>query len=420
MKNIFLFLVLFIKTTFAQYDLQYFIQSAYQNNPQLKGYPQIFLGSKLENELINSENNLPKISVSANYLFAPYFNNGGKYVTTTPGPDAIGYDPNISNGGLYSAQINVDKNIFNGYTTRALQRQVSIREDSLVNNLSLLKHDIEKQVTDQYLQTYLSLRLFYLEKETFSNIKEQLTVTAKLKSRGIIKESEYLLFNIEVDNQAITVNNTYSQFLVNMSRLLALCGLEDTTIKKIDSVSLKVNEPLGESAFNKKYRIDSLAVINQQIVFETKYQPQVSLFFNTGLNAVELTGIEKRFGLSAGFNFSLPIYDGNQKSITKQQNELQLRSISFEKEYFFIQLKSQQKQSLGRIQVLKNNLENLQRQVKSYIQVISISEKELQNGSLSIRDYLTTLRNFIDLKKNFIMMQNEYQLEINNYNYWNW
>lgn len=421
MKKLFILIVLFTKTVFAQYNLEYFIQTAYKNNPQLKGYSQVFLNSQLERKLINAENNLPKISLTANYLFAPYFNNDGKFVTISPGPNAIGYDVNITNGGLYSAQLNIDKTILNGNLNDVLEKQVAIREDSVVNNLALLKHDIEKQVIDQYLQTYLSLRMFYLESEILSNIKEQQVITTRLKDRGLIKESEYLLFNIEVDNQTNAVNNTHSQFLNNLSQLLFLCGLEDdNTIQKIDSVYLTIKEFSIESSFNKKYKIDSLAIVNQQAIFETKYQPQVTLFFNTGLNAVELTGIQKRFGLSTGVNFSLPIYDGNQRSITRQQNELRVKSISFERNYFIIQLKNQQKRSLSRIQVLKDNLDNLQTQIKNYEQVISISEKELQQGNLSIRDYLTTLRNFIDLRKNQVSIQNEYQLEINNYNYWNW
>ena len=58
--------------------------------------------------------------ITGDYLFAPYFNNNGNLITTNPDPNAIGYDVGITNGGLYSALINVDKNIFNGHLLNAL------------------------------------------------------------------------------------------------------------------------------------------------------------------------------------------------------------------------------------------------------------------------------------------------------------
>ena len=38
----------------------------------------------------------------------------GHILSINPDPKAIGYDAGITNGGLYSAQVNLEKNIFNG------------------------------------------------------------------------------------------------------------------------------------------------------------------------------------------------------------------------------------------------------------------------------------------------------------------
>jgi outer membrane protein TolC len=158
----------------------------------------------------------------------------------------------------------------------------------------------------------------------------------------------------------------------------------------------------------------------EQSIVESKYQPQISLFLNTGLNAVELEGIGRKFGMSAGINFSLPIYDGNQKSITRQQNELSIVSVSYYREYFFTQLKTYLNNSRDRIRILKNNRDRYEREVGSYEKVIDISEKEFRQGVRSMVDYLTILRNFVDLRKNLAKAENDYEMEINNYNYWNW
>jgi hypothetical protein len=51
---------------------------------------------------------------------------------------------------------------------------------------------------------------------------------------------------------------------------------------------------------------------------------------------------------------------------------------------------------------------------------MDISINGLQKGDISMIEYLTLLRNFIDLKKSKIDKEINYQTEINNYNYWNW
>ncbi len=421
MRKIFsLILFLYFNSVFAQYNLEFFLQEAYKNNPQLKEFSQVFINSDLERELIKAENVLPQISLTANYLFAPFFNNNGRIISANPDANAIGYDVGITNGGLYSAQINLEKNILNGYMQNTLEQQVILKEDETRNNIAILKHELEKQVTDLYLQTYSSLKLLNLENETLSFLKKEKAIADVLLANGLLKESENLLLKIEVDNQANTIENSQAQFKTNLNQLFSLCGINDSSITQIDSVEIVPGNTSGESFFTKKFENDSLALINRQAILESKYQPQVSLFFNTGLNAVALDGIQRKFGLSAGINFSLPIYDGCQKSITQQQNELDIKSVSFYKDYFSNQLLTQRKNSLEKINSLKKNLDNLQSQIESYNKVILITEAEMKQGNLSMIDYLTILKNFNDIKKSYISAQYEYQSEINNYNYWNW
>ena len=419
-KLLFLAAIFIAASVNAQNNLEYFLKSAFDNNPQIKEYGQSLLSSKYERDLIDAENVLPKLSVSANYVFSPYFNNGGKLISANPSPDAIGYDIGLSNGGLYSALFNVDKNIFNGGVTDALMKQVSIKDETTSNNLLLLKHEIEKQVTDQYLQSLLSLKMIDLENEILGNLKEESAAVNRLKEKGLAKESDRLLLDIEVQNQTNALNSSRTQYRWNLNQLYAICGIIGADSARIDSVALASAAFKPGSEYLKKYALDSLALLNQQEIFESKYNPQVSLFFNTGLMAVELTGIQRKFGLSAGINFSIPIYDGNQKSITRQQNEISLKTVSFYKDYFNSQLKTQRSNSLNRINSLKENISNLQSQIASYMRVIDISRKEYEKGLLSMLDYLTIMRNYIDLKKNLLTAQNDYQLEISNYNYWNW
>ena len=220
--------------------------------------------------------------------------------------------------------------------------------------------------------------------------------------------------------QTIELNSALSEFKDNLLSLYSTCGIKDTQSVKLDNISLKIDPPKNGSNFYSKYEVDSLSNSAEQKVFETKYLPQVKVFFNTGLNAVELKGIQRKFGLSAGVDFSLPIYDGSQRDITRQQNKINQKTISDYKNYFSVQRQNMRSGFLGKIKSIDDNMKKLTGQIKDYETILNMKKKELDNGQISMVEYLTILKSYIEMKKNLIGMEVDYQTQINNYNYWNW
>jgi hypothetical protein len=149
----------------AKQNINYYLQEAYKNNPSINEQNNFIKINKLQKDLDYAQNSGFQVYLSANYLFAPYFNNSNGIISTNPDQAAIGYDAGITNGGLYSALFNVEKNIFNSPLKNALAQQRLIYDSSTKSNIELLKRDIKKQVIDQYLQTYLSFSLFYITNE---------------------------------------------------------------------------------------------------------------------------------------------------------------------------------------------------------------------------------------------------------------
>ncbi len=413
------FIVILCTAAYAQNSVDYFIRTAEQNSPQLKEYSNQIALSNLQLELIHSQNDLPLMYLSAGFVFAPYFNNNGKLISVNPDPKAIGYDVGLSNGGFYSAQLNLEKNIFNGALSGSLKDQQSILERSAQNNFDLAKRELIKQVTEQYLQAYQSLKLYELDRETALTLNEQLAIIKRLAESGTVKQSLFLLLSIEYENQNIAANDSYLRFRTDLTQLCTICGISVTAIVSLDSVALSVNQNVTYSDYLRKFDLDSLALNNQQQILETKYEPQVSVFVNTGINAVEIDNIQRKFGVSAGINFSLPLYDGGQRSITEQQQQLSIETVRNYKINFGIQLSNQRKNSLDRLENLRKNSEKVAHQLINYGQVIDMSEKELQHGQLSMVEYLTILKNYIELRKNKISVDADIQREINTVNYWN-
>ena len=405
---------------FCQYNLDYFTNKALDNSPQIKNYSNLFLINNLQKKLDEAQNSAFQVYVTGDYLFAPYFNNNGHLISTNPAPQAIGYDVGITNGGLYSALINVDKNIFNGPLIDALDYQKTVQGKSYENQLSTEKHNLRKTVTDQYLNTLQNLELYNLSKDIENNLENQLKLTADLVQSGNAKVQDYLLLKVETRSQKINLNQTWQSYRNGLFQLYSICGIRDTQTVVIDSVNLSLINPPDSSKFLFQYYLDSLSTAAQQNVFETKYLPQIKLFFNTGLNAVEIDNIQRRFGLSAGISLSVPILDGGQKDITRQQSQIAEKITGDFKNYAAKNIFTQRRDSENRISSLRKNLEDYKSQVEDYKKLLNISLEQLEKGNMSMVEYLTELRNYVDLQKNYISTEINYQLEISNYNYWNW
>ena len=406
---------------FGQYNLDYFVNKAFNNSPVLKDYQNLGQINNLQSRLDEAENSAIKVSLTANYLFAPYFNNNGKLLSTNPSPSAIGYDVGITNGGLYSTQINLEKNIFNGGLMDALELQRATLNKSYENKTDEEKHALKKEVTDQYLNTLQNQLLLGFSADIVNNLKDQLSIAGNQVQNGYAKAQDYLLLKVEFTTQQINLNEARQNYKNSLMQLYALCGIRDTSVVKIDSVELTQNETNKSSSnFLTKYYLDSLSTAYQQNLFETKYQPQVGLFFNAGLNGVGLDNIQRKFGMSAGVNFSLPLLDGGQKDIIRQQSTIAEKTLGNYKNYLSHNIFIQRKNSDEKINTLKNNLVEMENQLKNYRDLLNISKNQLQEGTMSMVDYLTLLRNYFDLEQRHITTLINYQIEINNYNYWNW
>jgi|WetSurMetagenome_2_1015567.scaffolds.fasta_scaffold66192_1 outer membrane protein TolC len=421
--SVFVALVLIFSTNsflIAQHSLDFYLSNALKNNPSLNENINSIKIRNLDKSLVEAEYNYPKITLTSNYLFSPYFNNNGKIISANPEEQAIGYDIGITNGGVYSVLFNIEKNIFNGGTIDAYNNQTELQIKNEEENIELLKHNLTKDVTEQYIVSLQSQKLYDLNKSIADTLEKQLRISEAFVKNGFIKQSDFLLLKIEVENQKNSSRQLLSNCKTNLLELNSLCGLNDTAFINLDDVELTNASTINSFKFLRQFTTDSLLAINQQEIIETKYLPQVSLFFNSGLNAIELNNIQRKFGLNAGINFSLPLFDGNQKDLTHQQYQISLSTIQGYKENQKIQILNKLKDVNIQLKSLEGNLKSIKEQINNYILVIQFSEKELMQGQKSMIEYLTIIKNYFELKKNELNTEYDIQRTINQYNYWNW
>jgi outer membrane protein TolC len=416
-----IFILAFIYTPLnAQTSLDYYIQKAYNNNPVIKENTNNIKINATEKQLIEAQYSSPQVSLTSNYLFTPFFNSEGKIINNVPSPQAIGYDDAITNGGLYSILLNLDKNIFNQKTVEAYQKEFDVSTQKINFDITSTKHQIDKDITTQYLKCLQQLKLYSINEEIIKIIDDELTIMRSLVENGMIKQSDYIQLKIEADNQRINSKQILSDYYRELLQLNNLCGIADTTFRSLNTISLTFENIKSESNFFRQYSLDSLRLYATREAFEAKYNPVLNVFVNAGLNAVALDNIQRRFGMSAGFNLSWVLMDGDQKSLNRQKTELSLMNIDIYKTNYLTGRENQLSIAAKQIELNRNMLAGIRSQLAIYKDLLEVLRLQLSNGQLSVVDYLVTLRNYIELQKTEITAEINEQLSINEYNYWNW
>ena len=421
MKKILVIQLLLISINIlGQNNLDYYISSAKTNSGLLNDLRNQISISKLQNDLDFAQNSSYQLSLSSCILFTPYLNNSSGLITTNPDTKAIGYDIGLSNGGLYSAQINFGKNLFNSGVLDVYKKKNELTNTNLLNSIQLEEHNVVKTVTEQYLNSVRNYLLYKLSSEYLGNIQEQLNISGKLLENGFMKAQDYLLLKIEVSSNIAAVDESWQSYKNELLTLNSLCGIQDTAGVILEEIKLQTTAPSGDSKFVSRFPVDSSLISASQELFETKYMPQISVVANAGLNAIELNNLQRRLGISAGLNFTMPLFDGNQKDITRQQSAISQKTISQSRDILLKNIFVQKQNGLEKIKSLEKMLKSEQKQIEEYNNVILLNQKELEKGSISMIEYLTLFKNYFELRKNEITTGINYQVEINNYNYWNW
>lgn len=438
-------------------SLNFFLTSAEKNNPALLQNDNLKKIGNYKNQLIDAENNF-QIDVTSEVMLAPYFNNYGKFIdiSTNPSPEAYGYAEPVSNGALYSAQLNITKEIFNRARVQDLLFQNRLNNNALELSREEISHQLRKNVTEAYIRVYhLQIKEDYT-KDIISDLENRLKVVDLLIKKGILMQSDYLLLQLEIDNKKLELQQLQNNLNATLLSLYNAAGIKtsgrnrlsepnipmDTVLQSyLDSISSStairtdsLNERKNSNSvrntnniqidtgyyYLRKLKNDSLQLLAGQEVFEDKYKPHLTAYGNTGMNAVEVDRIPHNVGFSAGLKLNIPIYDGGQRKIKQLQNELELENLEYQKQSELIKKQNTLKSLKQQMASIQTGLNLINAQLKKQEHILEIYKGKMVQGQVSIIDYLKVIEDYKSnvetkdqMKVNLWLLQNEY-------NFTNW
>jgi outer membrane protein TolC len=405
---IFIFIVFCsIKSLSAQeQNLEFFLTSALNNSPLLKDYTNRVRSSQIDSMRIRAGQGI-QVNAQGINAYAPVVNGWGY--------DEIKTDiAEVSAVVQVSKEITWNRNLQNKYEAIRLQNQASLLE----GNLSA--KDLKKTVILQYILTYGDQLYQELNSEVLNVLRQEELIVKKLAEKGSYRQTEYLSFEVNIRQQEILSEKYGIQLRTDLETLNYLCGIYDTTLHKLSPPDLKVETYPGisNSLFYRQFVIDSLKLVNDNKRIDFDYQPKLSIFADGGyLSSLAITPW-KNFGLSAGINISVPIYDGKQRQMQHDQIAISESTRSNYRDFFA-------NQYLQQISILENQLTSMEQitqktieQQKFALTLVNANRVLLNTGDIPVTDYLLSVNNYLDANNMLIENTIERFRLINELNYW--
>ena len=375
----------------TEHTLSYFIQTAQNNSPLLNDY---------NNQI--ASNKIDSLKLRATYGFIVTGEGNAGY---SPNIKGWGYDNAITNGQSLFAGLRVAKEFIsrNNLNTRLKAYNVSIAQILAQKNLNI--QTLNKQITDQYIATYASQQRYELSKEIIGLLHQEDIILKKLTQSSAFKQTDYLTFKVTLQQNELTLEQQQADWQSNYALLNYLCGIVDIRFPLLDAPDI-ATEPapadFKESVYAQAYKADSLKIANDSEIIKYNYKPKVTAFSDGGYQSSFAQTPYKNFGLSLGLGVSIPIYDGHQKKMMLQQNQLALQT----RQKYMEQTQRQYQQQIFQI---RNQMEQYHKMLKTANQQIDYAKtlveanaKQLPTGDVRMVDFILSISNLLNLKGNII------------------
>lgn len=402
-----LFILVALSATAQQRDLDFFLEQALGNSPLLQDLKNQVASNRIDSLRLRAGLR-PQVNGNVAGLIAPIFKGWG-------------YDYAITNGGSLAALVSANQPIVGRGNIATQTQSITLQSLSAQNTARTSTQDLRRSVTVQYLTTLGDRQQLDFNREVLDLLHRETEVLKRLTETSVYRQTDYLIFLTTVQQQELLVLQLENQWRNDLSALNFLCGITDTTTFDLPEPNLTPLPlpPPDESAFFEPFRLDSLRLRNSDALIDFSYRPRASIVADAGFNSTFYSKGYRNFGISAGVNLSVPIYDGQQRRMQHDKNLIAEQTRQGYVRFFNQQYRQQIAQLYQQLAQTENLITQTTEQIKYSQTLLDANGKLMRTGDVRIADYILALNNYLNAQ-NLVTQQRITRLQIiNQLNYWN-
>ncbi len=389
------------------YTLDHYLEIAHNNSPLLKD---------LQNQI--ASNQVDSLRLRAGFKPQVNLNSAGLYA---PSINGYGYSSAITNEHTLNGLIGVNQAIISKKNISAQLQAITLLSQSVSNASKISEQDLKKAITTQYITAYGDLQQYKFNLEVIDLLSKEEELLKKLTRSNVYHQSDYLTFLVTLKQQQLLLLQARLLYKNDFATLNYLTGIADTSMVELQEPLIQTGAlpDIDNSIFFKQYKLDSLKLVNGRQLIDFTYKPKINLTADGGYNSDFMVQAYKNFGVSAGFVFTMPIYDGGQRKMQYKKLSLEENTRQNYKAFFSTQYRQQIAQLKQQIGETDNLLTQVNEQIKYSESLIKVDTQLLQTGDLRIADLVLAINNYLTIKNlKTTTIINKLQL-INQLNYWN-
>ena len=392
MKKLIL-LLLFYSLSISGYMQSLTIEQCYalarQNYPLIKQYD-LIEKSKTYNLAYAAKSYLPQLSLQARASwqsditeFPEEFNN----ILDRMGVDGIEFPSKDQ----YRIVLELYQNIWDGGLTTSKQKSIKAQSEIEKQNMEVSLYALYQQINQLYFGILLLEEQLKQNELFMKELNRNYQCIEKFIDNGLANSSDLNKIKVEILMREQTKSEmTYNRkaYVLMLSLLIGQNINEETRLEKPES-SVELKEEINRPELK---RYDAQLKLNdiQQKATLAKGMPRIGLFAqgayaNPGLNMFK-SGFSPYFmgGISLSWNLSgLYTYGDENKNLNINAN-----SIAIQKETFLFNLNQQVSKTNSDIEKAKELMQKDDEIIALREQIKTTSEVKVENGTLSVNDYL--------------------------------
>jgi len=388
-------------------SLNDFIQYAKNNSANLKDLQNQILSNFVDSQILRATTKT-QLNFVSNEMYAPVIKGWG-------------YDEIITNIAQVSGMVQATKTFLSRGNLAAQYRKIALQNQSLRDTLLLSQKDLTRGITEQYISAYGDqLTMEYL-KELYDLLKKEAELLKKLAQANVIKQTEFLVFDITLQQQELTYLQAQIQYNADYLTLNFLAGIADTTIMRIEEPKLEdtVAHDFYNSVFYKRYITDSLRIRNERRLIDYGYRPTFNAFTDAGFNSSLQNTPYKNIGYSFGVNIKMPLYDGRQRALKYQKLDIEERTRLINKNFFINQYNQQVSQLNIQLHATDQLFDKIRQQVEYTRTLIQAYGKLLETSDVKVTDVVLAITNYLNAQNSYRQNLVSRLKILNQINYWN-